>query len=60
MDAAVANAMAASAAFTGSAGAGEKANKLFNSWLPEETVAACREYLVHQGTADDTVGGIRS
>ena len=26
--------------------AGEKANKLFNTWLPDETVAACREYLV--------------
>ena len=23
-----------------------KSNKLFNTWLPEETVAACREYLV--------------
>jgi len=23
--------------------AGEKANKLFNTWLPDETVAACRE-----------------
>ena len=33
--------------------AGEKANKLFNTWLPEETVAACREYLVvDQGPAD--------
>jgi len=26
--------------------AGEKANRSFNSWLPDETVAACREYLV--------------
>src|SRR5438309_44913 len=26
--------------------AGEKSNKLFNTWLPDETVAACREYLV--------------
>ncbi len=26
--------------------AGEKANKLFNSWLPDETVTACRDYLV--------------
>ena len=26
--------------------AGEKANKQFNTWLPDESVAACREYLV--------------
>jgi len=26
--------------------AGEKANKHYNTWLPDETVAACREYLV--------------
>lgn len=26
--------------------AGEKANKQLNTWLPDETVAACREYLV--------------
>src|SRR5215472_5459530 len=26
--------------------AGEKSNKLFNTWLPEETVASRREYLV--------------
>src|ERR1700724_1810971 len=26
--------------------AGEKAHKQFNSWLPEETVAAFRQYLV--------------
>src|SRR5258706_14122768 len=24
--------------------AGEKGHQAFNSWLPEETVAACREY----------------
>ena len=42
--------------------AGEKANKLFNSWLPEETVAACREYLVSiKGPLTTPVGGgIRS
>ncbi|EQD49721.1 Isocitrate/isopropylmalate dehydrogenase, partial [mine drainage metagenome] len=26
--------------------AGEKAYKLCNNWLPDETVAACRDYLV--------------
>src|SRR5262245_3272098 len=26
--------------------AGEKSNQLFKTWLPDETVAACREYLV--------------
>src|SRR3982074_893555 len=26
--------------------AGEKSIKLYGSWLPDETVAACREYLV--------------
>src|SRR5882672_9697208 len=26
--------------------AGEKANKAYHSWLPDETVAACRDYLV--------------
>jgi isocitrate dehydrogenase len=42
--------------------AGEKANKLFNTWLPEETVAACREYLVSiKGPLTIPVGGgIRS
>jgi len=42
--------------------AGEKANKLFNTWLPDETVAACREYLVSiKGPLTTPVGGgIRS
>ena len=42
--------------------AGEKANNLFNSWLPEETVTACREYLVSiKGPLTTPVGGgIRS
>src|SRR6201994_1318659 len=42
--------------------AGEKSNKLFNSWLPDETVAACREYLVSiKGPLPTPVGGgIRS
>jgi isocitrate dehydrogenase len=42
--------------------AGEKANKLFNTWLPEETVAACREYLVSiKGPLTTPIGGgIRS
>ncbi len=42
--------------------AGEKANKLFNSWLPDETVTACREYLVSiKGPLTTPVGGgIRS
>ena len=42
--------------------AGEKANRLFNTWLPEETVAACREYLVSiKGPLTTPVGGgIRS
>jgi isocitrate dehydrogenase len=42
--------------------AGEKSNRLFNSWLPEETVAACREYLVSiKGPLTTPVGGgIRS
>src|ERR1700684_4133302 len=26
--------------------AGEKSNKLLHTWLPDETVAACRDYLV--------------
>ena len=34
--------------------AGQKSNDLFNTWLPDETVDACREYLVvDQGPADD-------
>ena len=42
--------------------AGEKSNKLFSSWLPDETVAACREYLVSiKGPLTTTIGGgIRS
>jgi isocitrate dehydrogenase len=42
--------------------AGEKANKLYNSWLPDETVSACREYLVSiKGPLTTPVGGgIRS
>jgi isocitrate dehydrogenase len=42
--------------------AGEKSNRLFNSWLPEETVAACREFLVSiKGPLTTPVGGgIRS
>ena len=42
--------------------AGEKANKQFNTWLPDETVTACREYLVSiKGPLTTPVGGgIRS
>src|ERR1700748_1789251 len=42
--------------------AGEKANKAYNSWLPDETVTACREYLVSiKGPLTTPVGGgIRS
>jgi isocitrate dehydrogenase len=42
--------------------AGEKSNRMFNTWLPEETVAACREYLVSiKGPLTTPVGGgIRS
>ena len=42
--------------------AGEKANKQFNTWLPDESVAACREYLVSiKGPLTTPVGGgIRS
>jgi len=42
--------------------AGEKANKLFQTWLPDETVAACREYLVSiKGPLTTPIGGgIRS
>src|SRR6201984_2839963 len=38
--------------------AGEKANRLFNTWLPDETVAACREYLVSiKGPLTTPIGG---
>ena len=42
--------------------AGEKSFKAFNSWLPDETVEACREYLVSiKGPLTTPVGGgIRS
>ena len=42
--------------------AGEKSNKLLHTWLPDETVAACREYLVSiKGPLTTPVGGgIRS
>ncbi len=42
--------------------AGEKSNRQFNSWLPDETVAACRDYLVSiKGPLTTPVGGgIRS
>src|SRR5438067_753269 len=42
--------------------AGEKANKLFSTWLPDETVEACRTYLVSiKGPLTTPVGGgIRS
>ena len=42
--------------------AGEKANNLFASWLPEATVEACREYLVAiKGPLTTPIGGgIRS
>src|ERR1700719_836944 len=42
--------------------AGEKSNKLFNPWLPDETVAACRESLVSiKGPLTTPIGGgIRS
>jgi isocitrate dehydrogenase len=42
--------------------AGEKANKTYHSWLPDETVTACREYLVSiKGPLTTPVGGgIRS
>jgi len=42
--------------------AGEKANKLFNTWLPDHTVTACREYLVSiKGPLTTPIGGgIRS
>jgi isocitrate dehydrogenase len=42
--------------------AGEKANKAYNTWLPEETVSACRDFLVSiKGPLTTPVGGgIRS
>ena len=42
--------------------AGEKANKEFNTWLPDETVTACREFLVSiKGPLSTPIGGgIRS
>ncbi|MCC7199852.1 MAG: NADP-dependent isocitrate dehydrogenase [Gammaproteobacteria bacterium] len=42
--------------------AGEKANNLMNTWLPEETVQACRDYLVSiKGPLTTPIGGgIRS
>ena len=42
--------------------AGEKANRLLDSWLPDETIDACREYLVAiKGPLTTPIGGgIRS
>ncbi|MDH5227654.1 MAG: isocitrate/isopropylmalate family dehydrogenase, partial [Gammaproteobacteria bacterium] len=42
--------------------AGQKSNDLFNTWLPDETVDACREYLVSiKGPLTTPIGGgIRS
>jgi isocitrate dehydrogenase len=42
--------------------AGEKSNRLLNTWLPDETVGACREYLVSiKGPLTTPIGGgIRS
>ena len=42
--------------------AGEKSFKAFNNWLPDETVEACREYLVSiKGPLTTPIGGgIRS
>jgi isocitrate dehydrogenase len=42
--------------------AGEKANRTYHSWLPDETVSACRDYLVSiKGPLTTPVGGgIRS
>jgi isocitrate dehydrogenase len=38
--------------------AGEKAHRLFDTWLPDETVDACREYLVSiKGPLTTPVGG---
>ncbi len=42
--------------------AGEKANKAYDTWLPDETVTACRDYLISiKGPLTTPVGGgIRS
>src|SRR5450631_1451444 len=42
--------------------AGEKANKAYNNWLPDESVAACRDYLISiKGPLTTPIGGgIRS
>ncbi|MGZ8095035.1 MAG: NADP-dependent isocitrate dehydrogenase [Methylosarcina sp.] len=42
--------------------AGEKSNRLFNTWLPDATISACRDYLVSiKGPLTTPVGGgIRS
>ncbi len=42
--------------------AGQKSNNLYNSWLPDQTVDACREYLVSiKGPLTTPIGGgIRS
>ncbi len=42
--------------------AGEKANKLYNTWLPDQTVQACRDYLISiKGPLTTPIGGgIRS
>src|SRR5512134_3459668 len=42
--------------------AGQKSNDLYNTWLPDETVEACREYLISiKGPLTTPVGGgIRS
>src|ERR1035438_2436959 len=42
--------------------AGEKANKLYNTWLPDQTVQACRDYLISiKGPLPTPIGGgIRS
>ncbi len=42
--------------------AGQKSNDLYNSWLPDETVDACREYIVSiKGPLTTPIGGgIRS
>ncbi|MDP3876581.1 MAG: NADP-dependent isocitrate dehydrogenase [Methylobacter sp.] len=38
--------------------AGEKANRLFNTWLPDETVEACKTYLVSiKGPLTTPIGG---
>ncbi len=38
--------------------AGEKAHKTYNNWLPDETVTACRDYLVSiKGPLTTPVGG---